>query len=291
MKRNSGTIGVSRRGGTAEALAWLLSFAAFLPGCSVGGEVNPSFPLTVKQAKSDILLMRDDPVRLQRPVVVLGGWGDVTGYPPAHLAKQLRLATGDERVISIGFGMCNTFDACRDRVLKRVAAEFPPDAEGQAVEFDVIGFSMGGLVARYSAVPPEVPPEVSPEEAEALAPIKIARLFTISTPHRGAVLAKAIAPGPLAMDMRAGSGFLKQLDQALDQADYPVFPYVRLGDAIVGASRAAPHGQTPWWLPARPFSSSHIDAYRDPRLIAELARRLRGEEAYTTEPATPVPGE
>lgn len=277
---NPDTIAAVKRGGMADVLAWLLSFAAFLPGCSVGKEINPSFPLTVKQAKSDLMLMRDDPVGLQRPLVVLGGWGDVTGLPPAHIAKQLRQATGDDRVISIGFAMCNTFDACRARVLRRVAEAFP-DGQGGAVEVDVVGFSMGGLVARYSAIPAN--------DEDVVPPLRITRLYTISTPHRGAVLAQAIAPGPLATDMRAGSAFLEQLDDALASANYPVFPYVRLGDAIVGPVRSAPHNQTPWWLPARPFSSSHIDAYRDPRLIAELARRLRGETPYTTEPAGPVP--
>ncbi len=56
------------------------------------------------------------------------------------------------------------------------------------------------------------------------------------------------------------------------------------------AYNAAPDGQTPWWLPARAWSRSHTDAYRDPRIIADIARRLRGEEAYATEPVEPLPG-
>ncbi len=265
----------------AWAFAGLMPFAAFLTGCDTGEQLNPSFPLTLKRAEAELRWMRDHPVTLRRPVIVLGGWGDLMGLPPAYLAEQLRLAAGDERVISIGFGMCHTFDACRNRVINRVEAGFPSDDELWSREVDVVGFSMGGLVARYTASPQG--------DDETPRRLRIARLYTISTPHRGAFMSKIIAPGQLARDMHAGSVFLEKLDRGLASADYTVVPYVRLADITVGAQNAAPEGQSPWWLPARAFSRSHTDAYRDPRLIAELARRLRGESPYTTEPPTPLP--
>ncbi len=265
----------------AWALAGLLPIAAYLSGCEMGKKHNPSFPLTVKRAESELIRMQADPVALRRPVVVLGGWGDMMGLPPAYLAEQLRLAVGDQRVISIGFGMCTTFDACRARTLKRIEAAYPSDDAGWTTEVDVIGFSMGGMVARDTAGPLD--------DDESGRRLRITRLYTISSPHQGAVMSQIVAPGSLAKDMRAGSDFLARLDRELTVADYPIIPYVRLYDTIVGAHNAAPYGQTPWWLPARPFSRSHGDAYRDPRLIADLARRLRGETPYTTEPAAEVP--
>jgi pimeloyl-ACP methyl ester carboxylesterase len=282
MTRHDGATEAVAGGGWAGVLAGLLSFAAFLPGCAVGKQENPSFPLTVKQAKADLRWMRDHPVKLQRPVVVLGGWGDVMGLPPAYLAEQLRRAVGDDRIISIGFGMCTTFDACRKRVLKRVDAAYPPEDPAWTREVDVVGFSMGGIVARYATSPTG--------EGGAERRLRIANLYTISTPHRGASMSKVVAPGSLARDMRPGSKFLEVLDREQASVDYPILPYVRLEDTIVGADNAAPAGQTPWWLPARAWSRSHTDAYRDPRLVAEIARRLRGEEAFTTEPAVGVPG-
>ncbi len=212
----------------ASVLAGLLSFAAFLPGCSVGKQENPSFPLTVKQAKADLLWMREHPVTLQRPVVVLGGWGDVMGLPPAYLAEQLRQAVGDDRIISIGFGMCTTFDACRRRVLKRVGAAYPSDDVSQTQEVDVVGFSMGGIVARYAAS------TIGDDGADHR--LHMARLYTISTPHRGASMSKVVAPGSLARDMRPGSKFLERLDREQASQAYPILPYVRLSDTIVGAN-------------------------------------------------------
>ena len=281
MASNDCTTDAAAGHGLAGVLAGLLSFAAFLPGCSVGKQANPSFPLTVKQAKADLLWMRDHPIELRRPVVVMGGWGDVMGLPPAYLAEQLRQAIGDDRVISIGFGMCTTFDACRRRAIKRIDEAYPLEDSGWTREVDVIGFSMGGIVARYCA---------SSISDGAERRLSIANLYTISTPHRGSLMSTVVAPGSLARDMRPGSEFLEVLDREQALSAYPILPYVRLADTIVGADNAAPAGQTPWWLPARAWSRSHTDAYRDPRLIAELARRLRGEEAYATEPATALPG-
>ncbi len=277
---------------TAEWLAiGLLPLVALLNGCSTQEPANPSFPLSVKQAKHDLKLMQQEPVALKRPVIVLGGWGDVIGYPPSHLAKQLRLVTGDDRIIAVGFGGRVTFEGCRDRVLKHVNEAFPSDSDDWTREVDVIGFSMGGIVARYSAASQEaMHPDAEGEDVDTQR-LRIANLYTICTPHRGALVASIIAPGPLAWDMRPGSEFMQKLDEELNAADYPVFPYTRRYDAIVGDAYASPFDRNPWWVESEPFTRSHMDAYRDPRIVADIAQRLRGESPYTTEPAAPLPGE
>jgi len=88
--------------------------------------------------------------------------------------------------------------------------------------------------------------------------------------------------------MRAGSEFLKRLDAPENAPGYPIYPYVRLGDATVGSENAAPPGRVAWWVSARPLQPSHSGAVLDPRLFAEIARRLRGEEPFTKDPATPL---
>lgn len=260
----------------------LLPLLSLLPSCTADKHVNPSFPLSVSQARHDLIQMQDKPVALRRPVVVLGGWGDVLGLPPAKLAKLLQKATGDDRIIAIGFGMCNNFDACRQRVIERVDEAFPSDDPDRTTEVDVIGFSMGGLVARYSEA--DLNHVDIPSKR-----LNVANLYTISTPHRGALLAKVVAPGALARDMKPGSAFMQALDDHFNKADYPVIPYVRLNDLTVSEHFAAPQGQTPYWLPTIPFTGAHNDAYKDPRIVADIARRLRGETPYTTEPPTPLP--
>lgn len=261
----------------------LLPIALQLPGCAADKKANPSFPLSINQAKLELRAMHEEPMALQRPVIVLGGWGDLLGLPPAKLAKQLRHATGDERIVSVGFGGCMTFDACRARLLDRIEQAFPSDDPGWTTEVDVIGFSMGGIVARYAAAPK---PETDASEIKRL---RIANLYTISTPHRGALMATIIAPGSLATDMRPGSGFMQSLDANLDADDYSVTPYARLYDLTVGEFNAAPHNENPYWVAPAPFTSPHRDAYKDPRIVADIARRLRGETPYTTEPASPLP--
>lgn len=119
--------------------------------------------------------------------------------------------------------------------------------------------------------------------------LRIHHLYTISTPHRGALMASVIAPGRLAQDMKYDSPFMQSLDHQLASADFTITPYARLHDLTVGEFNAAPHGQNPYWLPAAPFTISHADAYRDPRLIADLAKHLRNETPYTTEPASALP--
>lgn len=261
----------------------LLPIALHLPGCAADKNVNPSFPLSIKQAKLELRTMHEEPVALQRPVIVLGGWGDLLGLPPAKLAKQLRHATGDERILSVGFGGCMTFDACRARLLERIEQAYPSPDPGWTTEVDVIGFSMGGIVARYAAA-------ATPEtDASGIKRLRIANLYTISTPHRGALMATVIAPGSLATNMRPGSEFMQTLDENQEAADYPVTPYARLYDLTVGEFNAAPHNQNPYWVSPAPFTSPHRDAYKDPRIVADIARRLRGETAYTTEPASPLP--
>jgi hypothetical protein len=64
---------------------------------------------------------------------------------------------------------------------------------------------------------------------------------------------------------------------------------VRLGDIIVGAPNAAPEGLTPRWLPGEPLQDSHIGAMLDKRIIADVARRLRGEQPLTSDPPQPLP--
>jgi hypothetical protein len=67
-------------------------------------------------------------------------------------------------------------------------------------------------------------------------------------------------------------------------------PYVRLGDRIVGADHAAPAGRVAWWVPNPPMELAHVGASGDPRVRADVARRLRGETPLTKTPPAAVPG-
>jgi hypothetical protein len=46
---------------------------------------------------------------------------------------------------------------------------------------------------------------------------------------------------------------------------------------------------TPIWVPNLLLEDSHLTAFSDPRIIGDIARRLRGETPFTSEPAEPLP--
>jgi hypothetical protein len=119
--------------------------------------------------------------------------------------------------------------------------------------------------------------------------LRIARLFTLSTPHQGAVLAVLPTFHKLHLQMRHGSQFLCDLDDCEKDAAYPIYPYVRLYDGWVGESNAAPAGRTAWWVPTPPFQGAHSGVVTDPRIIADIGRRLRGEAPFTQDPPAPLP--
>ena len=249
-----------------------------LAGCAMDSSVNPSLPVSCSDAKAALRDMRDRPRPYERPLIVAGGIHD-PGFVASRLAATLqRLSTQRRQVRSVSFFKLDTgtFEGCREHLIKSVERAFPSPDPRQTVEVDVVGFSMGGIVARYAASGRD----------DGGKRLKIRRLFTISAPHRGARLAKLPTWDKRKIDMRPGSEFLAALDAP---GDYELLAYTRLGDLIVGARNAAPPGQRAWWVANPPLSFAHLGAANDPRIIADIARRLRGEEPISTSPPSPLP--
>jgi len=243
---------------------------------------NPSFNLTTEQARHALKDMRKQPVDLERPVIVIGGWGDVVALSSTYIAEHLRLATGDDRIIAVPGGMVTTFDDCRDRLIMEVNNSFPSNDPTRTIEVDVIGFSMGGIIARYAAI--------DRNDETSTPRLRIARLYTIASPHQGADIAsRSKILDPLARDMHPDSGFMRLLHERYTQAPYPIIAYAQLDDQTIGTANSSPPGQTPWWLDREPFTRSHGGAMHDLRFIADIARRLRNETPYTTEPPASLP--
>lgn len=264
--------------------AWAsVAFVPVLSGCASDAPLNPSFPLTRAEARSAIEQMHAAPKSLVRPVVVLGGIHD-PGFVPSHIADVIRDSVPDrQRIIDIAFFETRTFDSCALKLVRTLEETFPSADAIETVEVDVVAFSMGGLVARHAA-----------SHAFAVRHgrrLRIARLFTISSPHRGADLAKLPTLDNRARDMRPGSPFLESLDADSDAGDeYPVFAYVRLEDGVVGEDNAAPAGMAAWWVPSG-FTFSHMLAGYDQRILADILRRLRYEEPFSIEPPAPMPSQ
>ncbi len=276
VSNHSISIAMTLRGGL------LCACLLFCGGCSADEPLNPSFALVYNDAKAVLHEMQLEPEPLQRPLIVAAGIHDPGLIAPSLVRKLRNITSDDDRILSVSFFGLSllTFDACREHLVDAVEQAFPSDDPANTIEVDVIGYSMGGLVARLAAT----------ENASGKR-LRIKRLFTISTPHRGAKLAGLPTLDERTIDMRAGSAFLAGLDSQLQDAEYELLTYTRLGDMIVGAENASAPGASPWWVANPPFSAAHLSASTDPRILADIARRLRNEEPFATNPPAPLPGE
>jgi pimeloyl-ACP methyl ester carboxylesterase len=256
----------------------LLTVLCFSPlgGCGVGPS-NPSFVMDVDGAERLLAQQREKERSLVRPVLVLSGYAD-PGLAPQYLCAQLESLFGGDRILGMDFYTALTFDQCRQRVIERTNHAFPSSNPHQTVTVDVIAHSMGGLVARYAAM--DIPGKPR---------LRIARLFTISTPHQGAIIAKPPSPDLRMRYMREGSDFLKTLDRAFYKRDYQMTCYTRLGDHIVAPEAASPLLYPLWWVPNIPTSDAHMAAPADPRILLDIVLRLQDQVPLTQEPACPLP--
>lgn len=248
-----------------------------LGGCCSNATQNASFAVSECEAERLLAEMKEEPVAYERPVVVLGGWLD-PGWGMAGVARVLEERTTDpEQVIAPPYLSVTKWESMRERVITAVERAYPSGDDEWTVEVDVVGISMGGLVARYCAMGNE----------DGVKRLRIRNLYTIASPHKGADRAAWPTIDPRVLGMRAGSEFLSALDAGY-AGEYEVFGYVRLGDVTVGEGNTVPPGGRLWWVPNRFGELAHNDAQRDPRILADVVLRLRGEGALTREPATPL---
>ena len=258
---------------------WIAISLLVVVSCNSQSLINQSFNVSFDDAKSAWHLMQEQPRGLDRPLIVLGGIFDA-GAGARDIADQIReIASLDSPIISVAFSRAYTFDECAARVIETVENTWPSDDLHQTIEVDVVASSMGGLVARHAA---RQPPDESGRKR-----LRIARLFTISTPHCGAVSSFNHPADQRISDMRPGSRFIQELNSM--PGDYELYCYVLLNDGVVGEDYAAPPGCNPWWLANEPLTSSHTKANDDVRILADIARRLRGEPPFSTCPPAALP--
>ncbi len=256
----------------------ILATVTGLPGCIWVGPKNPNLPLTRKAAAADLRRMEEFPRPLERPVVVLAGWRSPHAVTNMLESRLCKATSGREQdFLSISYPLSASIESIAKRVVEKVQEKWPNEDEAETIEVDVVAFSMGGLVARLASLP---------ENDEQGRRLKIRRLYTLATPHRGARLASTIAPDSAARDMRPGSDLLERLDHALESADFDLLCYAHLNDRMVGATNTSPPGIDPIWVNGT-IALSHFTTTFDRRIRADIARRLRGENSLalgTSEP-------
>jgi hypothetical protein len=266
-----------------------IALVAMLAGCA-GSSVkfNPSFAVTTEEARRAIEQMRADRKPLARPVVVVGGFLDPNLATPWY-GRFFGGISRDAKIITVSVGLCGSFDECRRMIVDAVDRAWPSDDPRWTTEVDVVGLSLGGLAARYAAGERDDAGDDAEMNRTGNRRLKIARLFTISSPHGGAKLAQRVALTQFHRDMRPGSPFLQSLAMQDAGAGYELYAYVHLGDQTVGEEYAAPPGTTAWWLPNPPLMPGHLAALMDDRILADIGRRLRDETPFTTFPPEPLP--
>lgn len=228
---------------------------------------NPAYAASNAEVRGAMAEMERDPVGLERPVLVLSGYRSPAGAS-RDLAAEIRELTGadDGQVASMAYMWADDIEPLGDRVVEFVDERWPTDHPVRTTEVDVVAISMGGIVARWAAS----------EREPGVRRLNIGTLYTLGTPHRGAVIAERIRPDEAATQLRAGSGMLGYLNEQLETADYDIVPYAVLNDWMVGATRTAPPGEDPIWVPGRVLLSHFLISQED-RIVADVARRLRGE--------------
>ena len=268
-----------------ECIALIVVFS--LSGCAVQRN-NQSFSVTVAIAKADVRRMKKEPMPLMRPLIIISGYSD-PGIGPALLAGKFHQLTGDDRIATVVLPIWASMEACRRLLVTKVEKHFPSPEPNYTVEIDAIGISIGGVVARYAAS--GLP--LIDQDTETMKQLQLKRLFTISSPHRGAKMASLPALTSQHLDVRSGSEFLHRLNSAgVDKSGpitYNVVAYTRLEDGVVGAANTAPPNQVPRWVPRPPLGLGHIGSLIDARIIADIARRLRNEEPWTKDPPESLP--
>lgn len=247
-------------------------------GCLYTPAPTTAFPASSAEVREAWSRLVQDPKRLERPVVVIDGWIPLGGGTIVHALRRLTGADRDD-ILVITYWPGRSFESLARTVVEQVEERWPHADSVWTREVDVVGFSAGGIVARQAAAEPE-----GDDERKRL---RIARLFTISAPHRGTIcLARALAPDAASRTMRPGSPTLARLDEALADDEYELICYGQTNDHVVGAQHAAPPGMEPYWTGGR-FIASHSSSARNQRFLLDIALRLRGEPPIGVEASRP----
>ena len=124
--------------------------------------------------------------------------------------SKLKHATSgkDADFLYLYYPLDTDFDEIADYVVREVEKKWPSGDEAQTVPVDVVGVSMGGLVARWAALAPGRADTGDGRTAGGgcTKRLNIVRLFTFSSPHRGAVMAETVHIDPAGAGHDRGVG-------------------------------------------------------------------------------------
>ena len=256
----------------------ILALVVLLGGCTTLTGPSKDNPLPTSELRTELKQMRAEPVELERPVVVIDGW---LNYGGARIIKrELKDLTGSEGDLFVKYSyplIFSTLESNARKIVKIVEERWPSDDPEWTTEIDVVGFSMGGLISRVAAEEPR-------KSGKPRKRLKVKRMFTIGSPHKGT----GWWIGWLPVDQMSwavslyGGSYRSWLNERLVEADYDLYCYGQGNDWIVGNNfEAAGHPE----LKARgQVLFSHTSSYGNYRHLADIAARLRGEDPIVPDP-------
>jgi len=202
-------------------------------------------------ARFDAPAVPADPAR--PPVVLVHGIFS-SGHDMERLARHLR--SGGRQVL-VPTLTPNGGQAPLEDLARQLANYVEREIPGR--QFDMVGFSMGGLVSRYYV--------------QRLGGIdRVGAFVTIATPHYGTQLAR-LAKLPGWVQMRPGSDFLRDLDHDADSLRRIKFTslYTPL-DAIIVPARSS---EMPQARNVRKWAAIHPSLILEMRCIRAVSDALR----------------
>jgi len=198
-------------------------------GCPAAKAALPRKQADAAIADAGRCALRDTPPL--RPVLFLAGYRG-PHFQSVGLQQSLsRLSPVLAlRSLCVSFQSAITIEAMCDTVAEAAAEWGAQDAASQAMGWDAVAISGGGLVAKSLAADGRV---------------KISRLVTFASPHAGSIIADFVRPDPAAACMRTGSPYLADLHRRwmtyAKGADAELHCLTSTRDGWVGADRAWPN--------------------------------------------------
>jgi hypothetical protein len=230
---------------------------------------NPDFHLDDAALHAEMARMAREPRPLERPVVILGGWHS-PGVANWSIESVLRPHTSGrkEDFLSITYPFHLSVGGAAAAAVRTMRERGFWDRE-----LDLVGVSMGGVVARGLAA-----------GAFGHGEMRVRRIFTIATPHRGAKIARVAVLDRCAWELRPGSKFMAGINRRNGEernSGPELVCYGALRDWWIGARNTAPPWAQPHWIDVPPGFGrlcSHFAINHDRRVLVDIALRLRGEE-------------
>lgn len=203
------------------------------------------------------------PVPLPRPVIIHPGFMSPAFALDGFVRTLRRCATQvDGRVVRVPCHPLVPIRSLGTQLAER-AEKLYEQGDGRV---DVIAHSMGGIVTREAA-----------RQGLGRTGLRIARLFCLSSPHRGAGFLAPYTPHPHARALSVRSRYLDELNEDPTSRDFEIHTFRLHRDLLISRESAHAVGHSHYdWPPLLRWLSTHAQAQWDLRFRAVVIGMLLG---------------